>query len=81
MYLNETIEMMQSDDYQERFKAEYYQLKIRADELWYMMEKWKNGTLEFTPASPYHVFDTQLNAMRIYLNVLETRMIHEGIKL
>ena len=29
MELNETIEMMQSADYKERFKAEYYQLKIR----------------------------------------------------
>ena len=29
MELNETIEMMTSNDYKERFKAEFYQLKIR----------------------------------------------------
>lgn len=29
MELKDTVEMMLSADYKERFKAEYYQLKIR----------------------------------------------------
>ena len=29
MKLQDTMSMMVSDDYKERFKAEYYQLKIR----------------------------------------------------
>ena len=29
MELQETVEMMNSNDYKERFKAEYYQLKIK----------------------------------------------------
>ena len=29
MNLNETVEMMNSKDYKERFKAEYMQLKIK----------------------------------------------------
>ena len=29
MKLNDTIEMMNNADYKERFKAEYYQLKVR----------------------------------------------------
>lgn len=33
MNLNETIEMMTSDDYNERFKAEFYQLQIRIGKL------------------------------------------------
>ena len=31
MELKDTIELMQSDDYKERFKAEYYQVKIRLE--------------------------------------------------
>ena len=33
MELKDTIEMMNSDDYKERFKAEYYQTKIRYEKL------------------------------------------------
>lgn len=33
MKLNETIEMMNSKDFKERFKAEYYQLEIRGMKL------------------------------------------------
>ena len=29
MQLKDTVEMMNSEDYKERFKAEYYQLSIR----------------------------------------------------
>ena len=32
MNLKDTIEMMTSTDYKERFRAEYYQLEIRAYE-------------------------------------------------
>ena len=34
MKLNDTVEMMNSEDYQERFKAEYYQLKEREGKLY-----------------------------------------------
>lgn len=33
MELKDTIEMMTSEDYKERFKAEYYQTKIRYEKL------------------------------------------------
>ena len=33
MELKDTIEMMTSNDYKERFKAEYYQAKIRYEKL------------------------------------------------
>ena len=33
MNLNETVEMMNSSDYKERFRAEYLQLKIRMNGL------------------------------------------------
>ena len=40
MELNETIEMMTSNDYKERFKAEFYQLKIRICKLDNMVSKY-----------------------------------------
>lgn len=33
MELKDTIELMNSTDYKERFRAEYYQTKIRYDKL------------------------------------------------
>ena len=33
MELKDTIELMQSEDYKERFKAEYHQLRIRFEKL------------------------------------------------
>ena len=41
--LNETVSLMQSTDYKERFKAEYFQLKIRYDKLKAMVEKLDSG--------------------------------------
>ena len=43
MELNKTIEMMTSADYKERFKAEFYQLKIRICKLDNMVSKYKLG--------------------------------------
>ena len=40
MTLKDTVEMMNSDDYKERFKAEYYQLVIRYRSLRSMITKW-----------------------------------------
>ena len=44
MKLSETVEMMNSTDYKERFKAEYNQLAIRYRALKTMLDKWDNGT-------------------------------------
>lgn len=38
MELKETVELMNSSDYKERFKAEYLQAKIRYDKLHKMLE-------------------------------------------
>ena len=39
MELNETVELMNSADYKDRFKGEYFQVKIRYDKLKAMCEK------------------------------------------
>ena len=49
MELKETVVLMNSEDYKERFKAEYYQEKIRYDKLDEMTVKYEAGTLNFTP--------------------------------
>ena len=43
MELKDTTTLMVSSDYKERFKAEYYQLKIRLEKLKCMLQKWDNG--------------------------------------
>lgn len=81
MKLQDTIELMNSSDFKDRFKAEYYQLKIRRDGLKKMLKKYKEGTLEFTPNCDYDLLLTQLVYMEGYMVVLETRAEIENIKL
>ena len=81
MDLKDTIEMMNSDDYRERFKAEYNQLKIRYLKLKNMLYLWDSGKLNFVPDSPRSMYDTQLRAMKDYKIVLEARATIEGIEL
>lgn len=81
MKLNETIEMMNSDDFKERFRAEFYQLKIRRDGLQNMLVKYKNGELPFTPNCTYELLHKQLIFMDCYMNILSERADIEGIEL
>lgn len=81
MKLKDTLEMMQSEDYKERFKAEYYQLEIRLDKLTAMLEKWDRGELNFTPTCPRELYNQQVCGMVDYLNALRTRAEIEGIQL
>lgn len=81
MTLNNTIELMQSDDYKERFKAEYYQLIIRYNKLVDMLEKWDNGQLNFEPSCNRGIYNFQVRAMADYIACLETRAMIEGIEL
>ena len=79
--LKDTVSMMLSEDYKERFKAEYYQIRIRLDKLDAMLEKWKAGTLEFKPKNPRPLLEKQAREMWDYLYVLEVRAENEGIEL
>ena len=81
MELKDTIEMMQSADYKERFKAEYYQLVTRFEKLKAMLDKWDKGTLEFTPTCCRGLYNFQTKAMADYIAVLETRAQIEGVEL
>ena len=79
--LKETIELMNSDDYQQRFKAEYYQIKIRYDNLHKMLVKYEAGTLDFEPKCSLELLKNQASYMGNYLKALEVRAEIEKIDL
>ena len=79
--LKETVELMLSNDYKERFKAEYYQLKIRIDRLDNMLSKMGNDELNFTPTCSYELLQNQLKAMLLYEIFLKERAKIEKIDL
>ena len=79
--LKDTVPMMISDDYKERFVAEYTQLKIRYKKLYAVLEKYAADKLDFKPTCPIEILYEQLDHMEAYLSVLETRAKYEGIEL
>lgn len=80
MELKDTVTLMTSADYKERFKAEYYQLKIRRDKLKAMVDKWDSGLLEFTPTCSRETYGFQLYVMDGYIDVLRMRAKAEGVE-
>jgi hypothetical protein len=92
MELKDTVGMMCSDDYKERFKAEYNQTKLRYEKL-----KKFNTTIEAAEhtrrdpnvthiAMPNHDCSVELlrhqqNIMGEYLHILEVRAAIEKIEL
>ena len=81
MTLKDTVEMMNSDDYKERFKAEYYQLVIRYRGLKSMLTKWDERTLNFEPTCPRSTYNMQIKAITDYIAVLEARAVMEDVEL
>ena len=79
--LKDTVELMNSDDYKERFIAEYEQLTIRYQELKLMLDKWNKGALNFKPTCPKSLYNLQIRAMEDYIAVLQARAAIEGIVL
>ena len=77
MKLKDTIELMQSEDYKERFMAEYHQLIIRYKKLKKMYDNWDN--LSFVPRCPKSIYKMQLEAMNRYLAILEARAAIEEV--
>lgn len=81
MVLMDTVPMMASEDYKERFKAEVCQLDIRIGKLVSMLSAWQAGVLDFQPACSYDLLEAQLNSMKVYRHFLFVRAEIEGIKL
>ena len=91
MLLNETIELMNSEDFKERFKAEYHQTKTRYEKL-----KAFNNKIEASERArhentkqvempthdcPNDLLRQQQSVMGEYLHLLEVRAVIEGIEL
>ena len=73
--LNQTVKGMISDDYKERFKAEYKQLIIRMDKLYNYMNNNEISTEEMRPLCE------QVRAMIAYKRCLKQRAKILKIKL
>ena len=80
MELKDTIELMNSEDYKERFKAEYLQAKIRYDKLDAMTVKYEAGTLNFTPSCSLELLKEQKKYMGNYIRTLRIRAEIENIE-
>lgn len=79
--LEDTIEMMNSNDYKERFRGEYFQAKIRYDKLDAMTVKYEAGILTFTPKCSLELLKEQKKYMGNYIRCLKIRAEIEGIEL
>ena len=79
--IKDTVDMMLSEDYKERFVAEYWQLRRRYESLEKMIEKYYLGKLDFEPDCPIELLQHQGDSMHSYLVCLETRAKIAKIKL
>lgn len=79
--LHDIIGLMCSEDYKDRFKAEYLQLKMRYNKLHNMVVKYEANKLEFKPSCDIELLKKQKAAMGNYLYCLEVRAQIEGIDL
>lgn len=81
MELKDTVDLMNSADYKDRFKAEYWQAQVRYEKLHAMIIKYEAGTLNFTPTCDIELLKKQKSFMGQYLYCLEVRAEVEGIGL
>ena len=79
--LNQTVELMSSEDYKERFIAEYVQVKIRYLRLERVLKRVSDKTAPdcFTPTCPIEILEEQLVIMRMYIKLLVKRSNLEEI--
>lgn len=94
-FLKDTVDLMCSENYKERFKAEYYQLKIRYEKLKNLNNRIEayeqdmyNSNVEFIKKAkkpevrcPNELLLKQQEIMRELLHVLEVRAVLENIDL
>ena len=79
--LNETVDLMRSDDYKDRFIAEYAQAMIRAQKLELLLIDYRNNTLDFIPSTDIDTLTDQLTYMNRYILILQKRAKTESITL
>lgn len=72
---------LKMEDWKERFKKEYYELRERFRKLDMMIGQYEKGQLEFEPKCPIDLLKRQRSVMWDYLSTLEQRAKIEEIKL
>ena len=77
MELKDTVELMLSDDHNDRLRAEYEQVVIRSAKLAEIISKADSGTLEFELKTPMEILRRQHMAMADYMFILYTRLAME----
>ena len=73
MTLEETIPLMTSNDYKERLKAEYFQLRIRLVEVKHCLDRYP------PPLIRLDLMAAQYKAMKLYKKILEARLVENEI--
>ena len=81
MELKDTVDLMNSEDYKDRFKGEYAQTLIRVRKLNDMLNKYDEGMLNFEPDCPIYLLRNQSAYMQAYLKTMEERAVYENIDL
>lgn len=81
MKLEDTVDLMLSEDRNERFKAEYYQLAIRLTKLTEFLLAWDLKELPEEPKAKRYDLEEQQRLMRMYLENLQKRAKNEDIEL
>ena len=79
--LYDTCLLMKSNDFKDRFRAEYRQLENRVEGLRKTLIKYKEGELPFKPKCSYELLYRQLVFMEEYARILDERAEIEGIEL
>ena len=81
MELKDTIELMNSSDWKERFMAEYLQTKIRYEKLHNLIVKREVGKHGFNTPISLESWKTQAHHMGLYIFELEKQAVLHGIEL
>lgn len=79
MKLEKTVDMMVSEDWKERLKAEYHQVLYRRNKLQQFVKEVKAGSVK--PAYPVELLIWQLKTMDNYIYILKMRAEAEKIDL
>lgn len=79
--LKDTVDLMLSKKYEERFIAQYTQIRIIYNKLHALLVKQKAGTLDFELKSDLVTLMNQKSFMGQYLEQLEIRAQQENITL
>ena len=79
--LHQPVYAMTSDDYKQRFIAEYAQVTIRANKLSDVINRYFNDTLDFKLECGIWLLVEQYMVMKHYIEILQKRAEIENIDL